>query len=183
MAHSPGAAADGRKARVIMMDMASTTLMSFAEFEQVEQGADQIELLNGELIRMAPAENSHMDICEALYNQLGHAVERLREANPGRQLGKVHMERGYRFLGEQGSWFQPDVSLTHPDQPVDRYYIGAPLIAFQVVSPSDTARHLDEKISVYLANGAPEVWLIYPDGRHAWIYDGSGAASQEDSIL
>jgi Uma2 family endonuclease len=94
MAHSPGAAADGRKARVIMMDMATTTLMSFAEFEQVEQGADQIELLNGELIRMPPAENSHMDVCEALFEKLKSAVARLRQATPDLTLGKVHMERG-----------------------------------------------------------------------------------------
>lgn len=162
-----------------MMDMATTTLMSFAEFEQVEQDADQIELLNGELIRMPPAENSHMDVCEALFEKLKSAVEHLRQATPGLKLGKVHMERGYRLLGEPASWLQPDVSLTQPDQAIDRYYLGAPLIAFEVVSASDRAPQLDDKIALYLANGAAEVWLIYPNRRHAWIYNGSGAARQE----
>ena len=66
-----------------MMDMATTTLMSFAEFEQIEQGADQLELLSGELIRMPPAENWLMDVCEALFEKLKSAVERLRQATPG----------------------------------------------------------------------------------------------------
>lgn len=162
-----------------MMDMATTTLMSFAEFEQLEQGADQIELLNGELIRMPPAEYSHMKICETLYERLKAAVERLRQASPDLIIGKVHIEMGYRLLGETTSWLQPDVSLTQPNQPIDRYYLGAPLIAFEVVSTSQRAPQLDDKVALYLTNGAAEVWLIYPNRRHAWIYNGSGTARQE----
>jgi len=86
---------------------------------------------------------------------------------------------GYYFPGEPGSWLRPGISLTHHAQPGDRYYIGAPLIAFEVVSESDTARHLNEKVSQYLANGAAEVWLIYPDQHEAWVYDGSATARHE----
>ena len=164
-------------------DMATTTLMSFAEFERLDQGPDEIELLKGELIRMPPPEDEHMNICERLYDLLKAAVERLRQVNPALRLGKVHIERGYRFPGEPASWLRPDVSLTHPDQRVDRFYIGAPLIAFEIVSASDTAPHLDEKVSEYLANGAAEVWLVYPKRRHAWVYDGSGAARQETHAI
>jgi len=163
----------------MMEDMPTTALMSFADFERLDQGADKIELLKGELIRVPPPEYEHMEICERLFESLKAAVERLRQGNPSLKLGRVHIERGYRMPGEPASWLQPDVSLTHPGQPVDRYYLGAPLIAFEVVSASATARQLDEKVSEYLANGAAEVWLIYPKRRHAWIYDGSGAARQE----
>jgi Uma2 family endonuclease len=162
--------------------MATTSPMSFAEFERVDQGPDEVELLRGELIRMPPPEDEHMNICERLFKLLDAAVERLRQANPAVRLGKVHIERGYRFP-EPASWLRPDVSLTHPDQPVDRFYIGAPLIAFEVVSASDTAPHLDEKVSEYLANGAAEAWLIYPKRRHAWVYDGSSAAHQETRAI
>lgn len=158
--------------------MATTTLMSFAEFERLDEGADQIELLKGELIRVPPPYFAHMRVCERLFKLLDPAVERLRQASPGLKLGNVHIEMGYRFAGEPASWLRPDVSLTHPDQSVDRFYQGAPLIAFEVVSESDTAPHLDEKVAEYLANGAAEVWLIYPNKRHAWVYDGSGTARQ-----
>jgi len=162
-----------------MGSMATTTLMSFAEFERLEEGADQIELLKGELIRMLPPKRAHMEICERLFEHMKSAVEHLRQATPGLRLGKVHVEMGYYFSGEPGSWLRPDVSLTHHAQPGDRYYIGAPSMAFEVVSESDTARHLNEKVSQYLAHGAAEVWLIYPDQREAWVYDGSASARHE----
>ena len=78
--------------------------------------------------------------------------------------------------GDPGSWLKPDVSLTHPDQRIDRFYIGAPLIAFEVV---ERAVRLNEKVLAYLANGAAEVWLIYPDQRNALVYDGSAAVRNE----
>jgi Uma2 family endonuclease len=164
-------------------NMATTKLTSFAEFERLDQGADEIELLKGELIRMPPPFHEHMVICERLYELLKSAVERLRQSNPALKLGRVHIEQGYWFQGEPASWLRPDVSLTHPDQPVDRFYIGAPLIALEIVSASDTAPHLDEKVSEYLANGAAEVWLIYPKRRHAWVYRASGAAHRETRAI
>jgi Uma2 family endonuclease len=158
--------------------MATTTLMSFADFERLDLGAGKTELLKGEVLHhMPPAQNDHMDVCELLFKRLDSDVGRARAA--GARLGKVHMERGYRLHGDPASWLKPDVSLTHPDQPVDRYYIGAPLIAFEIVSEFDKPTDLDEKVTQYLANGSAEVWLIYPKQRHAWIYDGSGIAREE----
>jgi Uma2 family endonuclease len=159
--------------------MATTTLMSFAEFERLDQGPDEIELLKGELIRMPPAQCSHMEICERLFELMKSAVETLRKANLGLNLGKVHIEMGYRLSTEPASWLKPDISVTHPGQPRDRFYLGAPRIAFEIVSEFDKASDLDRKVAMYLANGASEVWLIYPGERHAWVYDGSATARQE----
>jgi Uma2 family endonuclease len=111
------------------------------------------------------------------------AVERLRQADPTLNPGSVHIEMGYLFAGTPASWLRPDVSLTHPGQPSDRFYLGAPLIAFEIVSDSDTAPQLDEKVSEYFANGAAEVWLIYPNRRHAWVYASPGAARNETNSL
>jgi Uma2 family endonuclease len=163
--------------------MATTTLMSFAEFERLEEGPDHIELLKGELIRVPPPYLAHMQVCERLFELLKATVERLRQNSPGLSLGKVHIEMGYYFPGTPPSWLRPDVSLTHPEQPADRFYVGAPLIAFEVVSESDTAPQLDEKVSEFLANGSAEVWLIYPSQRHAWVYDGSGAARNQGRAI
>jgi len=159
--------------------MATTTLMSFAEFEQLEEDFEDLELLNGELIRMPFAQVSHMETCEGLFKRLDSAVELLRQASPDLKFGKVHIEMGYRFPGKPGSWLKPDVSLTHPNQPIDRFYIGAPLIAFEVVSHSERAVRLNEKVLAYLANGAAEVWLIYPDQRNALVHDGSATVRNE----
>ena len=159
--------------------MATTTLMSFAEFEQLEEDFEDLELLNGELIRVPFAQVSQVETCEGLFKRLDSAVELLRLNSPDLNLGKVYMEMGYRFPGKPGSGLRPDVSLTHPNQTIDRFYIGAPLIAFEVVSQSERAVRLNEKVLAYLANGAAEVWLIYPDQRNAWVYDGSAIVRNE----
>jgi Uma2 family endonuclease len=163
--------------------MATTTMMSLAEFERLEQGPDQIELLKGELVRMPPPQRAHMEIARRLFKLLDPAVEgRLRE-QPAINLGTVFFEMGYLLSRNPASWLRPDVSLNHPDQEGDRYFTGAPLIVFEVVSESDTAPQLDEKVSEYLAGGAGEVWLIYPNRRHAWVYDGSASARHETSAI
>lgn len=163
--------------------MATTTLISFAEFERLDFGADQVELLRGEVIRLPPPYALHMFACERLFELLKAAVEELRKSQPGFRVGRVHMEMGYRMGEEPPSWLRPDVSLTHPEQPLANFYLGAPLIAFEVVSEYDRAPDLNEKVAVYLANGAAEVWLIYPRNRDAWVYDGSGTARQETRAI
>jgi Uma2 family endonuclease len=147
--------------------MGTPTLMSFAEFEQLPSGPEQLELLKGELIQFPPAQNSHMDGSEGLYRRLAA----WRESNPAINVGLVHIERGYLISTEPPSWLQPDVSITHPNQLKDRrYYLGAPLVAFEVVSEYDTAKQIQSKVHVYLDNGAKEVWVLYPDLHEAWVY-------------
>jgi Uma2 family endonuclease len=159
--------------------MSTTTLMSLEQFERLDQGADHIELLRGELIRLPPAQRHHNEFRESLYDFLKAAVERCRRANPDQRLGKVHIEMGYLLSSDPRSWLQPDVSLTHPDQPGTRYYEGAPLMAFEIVSEFDTAKQLEGKVEAYMAHGSAEVWVIYPETRHAWVYLGrSDSATQ-----
>ena len=159
--------------------MTATTLTTFEEFERLDFGADDVQLLKGVVIRMPPPADEHMEICERLFEHVKEAVERVREANPSLNLGRVHMERGYKLNTDPPSWLRPDVSITHPNQPKAKFLVGAPLMVFNIVSPSQSASDLEEEVSEYLANGAAEVWLFYPKNRHAWVYEPSGAARLE----
>jgi Uma2 family endonuclease len=49
---------------------------------------------------------------------------------------------------------------------------GAPELAIEVVSPSDTASHLKAKVDAYIANGSQSVWVVYPDARSLMVYTG-----------
>ena len=158
--------------------MGTTTLISFAEFERLEEGPDQIELLKGELIQMPAPQREHMDVCHRLYDPLKAAVTRLKETEQNVLLGNVYIEMGYLLSGEPRSWLRPDVSLTHRQQPGDRYYEGAPLMVFEVVSESDSARGLEGKVAAYLADGAEAVWVIYPTTRNAWVYERSSRSAR-----
>jgi Uma2 family endonuclease len=167
----------------IMEDMGTTTLMSFAEFELLEWGADDLELLKGELIRLPPPQRNHMQICEQLFRLLDAALERWKCANSEVRIGELHIEMGYKITSKPPSWLRPDLSLTHPDQPGERYYEGAPLVAFEVFSEYDTATRMDKKVATYLAHGAAEVWVIYPEARHAWVHRDAAAATRETEAI
>jgi Uma2 family endonuclease len=163
--------------------MGTTTLMSLQEFERLDE-PNELELLKGELLRMPPPQFRHMSICEQLYKLLDAAVDRLRKSDPDIAPGPAHMEMGYYFPGDPPSWLRPDVSIAHRDQLLGRYYEGAPLIAFEIVSESDTAAALESKVSEYLAHGGAEVWVIYPETRHAWVYaHGASSARRETQAV
>ena len=53
-------------------------------------------------------------------------------------------------------------------------YRGAPDLAVEVVSPSDTALDVNRKVEQYLRAGATSVWVLYPDTRHVMVYRRSG---------
>jgi Uma2 family endonuclease len=160
--------------------MATTTLMSFAEFERLDAGADHLELLKGELVRVPPPYADHMEIVERLYEALKAAIESCRGAE---RMGKVHVEMGYLLASSPPSWLRPDVSLTFADQNRDRFYLGAPLIAFEVVSDHDRAEDLDAKAAEYLFHGSQEVWLVYPKTRHALVFQPGGVIRQESKAV
>jgi Uma2 family endonuclease len=50
----------------------------------------------------------------------------------------------------------------------------APEICGEVVSPSNSAKELREKIDGYLAAGAEEVWVVYPQSKRCEFYGKQG---------
>lgn len=50
------------------------------------------------------------------------------------------------------------------------WFAGAPMLAVEVVSPSNTAKDTQMKVKEYLEAGALEVWLVYPDTRTVYVY-------------
>jgi Uma2 family endonuclease len=156
--------------------------MTFEEFERLPDGPEDLELLEGELIEMPPPECSHMEGAEGLSRLLYAALEQWSPAEKvAAKLGKVHMEMGYLLTSDPRSWLRPDVSITHLNQPKGKYYEGAPLMVFEVVSAEDRAGKLAKKVQLFLRYGAQEVWLIYPEMRDAYIYKpGVAAALHEE---
>ena len=138
--------------------MIATSSMSFAEFEQLPDAPGKRELIDGELIELPPARLSH--------NTLAHNFHRL--LLQALNVPSIWIEMGYRI---RGGWFQPDVSISYPEQQIaNDYYIGAPLLAIEILSPSNTAGQLDRKLALYFEEGAGEVWVINPQHRTMTVY-------------
>jgi Uma2 family endonuclease len=139
--------------------MGTTTLLTFEEFERLPDEPGKLELLDGDLIRMPPPELDHMEIAHRLYDLLKPVL--------ASGLGRPYIETGYQ-IGD--NWVVPDVSITHPAQGRTKYLQGAPALAIEVVSPSNTAQALDRKRKLYLENGGVEVWVVYPKTESVFVF-------------
>jgi Uma2 family endonuclease len=51
---------------------------------------------------------------------------------------------------------------------------GAPDLAVQVISPSDSIRQLMRKVKQYFAAGTHTVWIVYPDEQEVQVLEASG---------
>jgi Uma2 family endonuclease len=147
----------------------ATELLTFEEFVALPEGEPgKDELLEGEWIHMHPPKQKHNNIATRFLFRLTSLVEFLKLGGFAQQIGNVHMETGYRFGGN--SWLRPDVSITRLDQALGDYYEGAPLVAIEIISDSNSAVKVDRKIQNYLQNGAQEVWVAYPESHYVLTY-------------
>lgn len=152
---------------------ATTTLLTFEEFEQLPDQPGKRELLKGELIELPPAEFRHNNIGQEIFLRLYAALMAAHARGEALELGAVYHEMGYKLASN--AYVQPDVSITHAGQAVEKYLGGAPAIAIEVVSPSNTAEALDSKTELYFQFGAREVWRVYPKTRHVVVHTAGSA--------
>ena len=162
--------------------MGARTLLTFEEFEKFQNDGKKHELIQGEHITLPPPKFRHSRVQQDLQDALRPYV---REHS----LGDVYIEAGFKLSSD--TWLQPDVSfvrsspikLTDPGS----YLQGAPALAIEVASESDTAAQLDLKLELYFAHGAEEVWVIYPQTRRIRVHGPGGTsrtmASQMESSL
>ncbi len=91
------------------------------------------------------------------------------------------LPRGDVFSGEAGFRFSPtssvgvDVAYAPPEVVAaqdddEALIIGVPLLAVEILSPSDKHEETTEKVEVYLAAGVKLVWLVDPDFRTVQVF-------------
>jgi Uma2 family endonuclease len=151
--------------------MAATTLLTSDQFlalpEEFDQHGNRIkdELIGGEVVKMAFASLPH----DLIKNQIHAMLLRYFDSRP--ELGLLSLVEIGTHLSDYDA-FMPDVSVVKrsrlPGQ--TRIFQGAPEIAIEVVSPTDTAKHLKRKIDAYLEGGAKSVWVVYPEARSVEVY-------------
>jgi len=131
--------------------MSVFTLLSEEEFLNLPDSAGKQELLDGELIELPPATDSHDELAKRIAALLETVVPRSR----------VWVETAYRLTAQK--WLKPDISVSWPEQQVvNDWKQSAPLFAVEVASRGNTPEELEKKRVLYLDNAAAEVWVIYP---------------------
>jgi Uma2 family endonuclease len=119
-------------------------MLTFEEFEQLPDQPGKQELIRGELIEMPPADYQHHVIAHRIYDLLQAALEQAHARGEAAELGRVFHEMGYLLSGVH--WLQPDVSVTHAGQRVEKYLTGAPAIAIEVILPANTVKRIARKV-------------------------------------
>ncbi|SPE38149.1 conserved hypothetical protein [Candidatus Sulfopaludibacter sp. SbA6] len=154
--------------------MSTKTLLSLEQFTQLPDDDTRHELDEGELIEMPCPKFRHSRVGKRFYDAI--MVYLLDRSSQGTPLGDVFSETAYhlKHSGGEDTVRVPDVSYMDYNRAAkadpDSYIQGAPALAVEVVSPSDTAQQLARKVAQYLAAGAALVWVAYPESREVHVF-------------
>lgn len=128
------------------------------------------ELMKGELIKVSPLPgHEHGLIAMNIAGPLHVYVKT-------KNLGKVYAaETGFLLEQNPDTVRAADISFVRRDRIekagiVQGYWIGAPDLAAEVVSPSDTVRRIEGKVAQWLESGARTVWVISPKMHTVIVY-------------
>jgi Uma2 family endonuclease len=134
-------------------------LMTADELLALPRGEFRYELVNGELKKMSPAGQKHGRIIVRLTEPLAKHV---RE----NKLGQVYaVETGFKLKSNPDTVLAADIAFVRKDRlevlgEIEGYWPGAPDLAVEVNSPSDTVREVERKVMEWLEFGSRLVWVV-----------------------
>jgi Uma2 family endonuclease len=128
------------------------------------------ELIKGELVKVSPPPGHEHGL--VAMNLAGPLYEYVKK----HQLGNVYAaETGYLLEQNPDTVRAADVSFIRRERiekagRIRRYWIGAPDLAVEVNSPSDTVGRIKGKVGQWLENGVRLLWIVSPKMRSVTIY-------------
>ncbi|MGA2741020.1 MAG: Uma2 family endonuclease [Bryobacteraceae bacterium] len=77
----------------------------------------------------------------------------------------------------------PDVCVLRRDQPIEPVFTQPPLICIEILSKDDSLRNLQERVGEYLKFGVPNVWILDPVLRKAYVCSQTGFQEPDGGML
>lgn len=133
------------------------------------------ELVKGELRRkrdphsMSPTGFKHGAIVARL---TGALVQHIETHNLGEVTGA---ETGFKLASNPDTVRAPDIGFVRLEripagELTEKFWPGAPDLAVEVISPSDTLYEVDEKVEDYPAVGVRLIWIVNPKKRTVIVH-------------
>lgn len=138
------------------------------EFMALPDDGRHYELVNGELVDLGNSGMEHGNIGAYLSGLLDLYVR-------SHKLG-VTCDSSTAFSMKTGNKRSPDVSfvakmrLKGLKRLPKGFFVGAPNLAVEILSPNNTIEEIHIKIVEYFENGSRLVWVIHPDEQYVLIY-------------
>ncbi|MFN0052304.1 MAG: Uma2 family endonuclease [Planctomycetales bacterium] len=147
----------------------STGLLTAEDLWNLPAEEGRFELVRGELRCMSPSGFDHGAVTINLSSPLAAHVK-------SQGLGVVvAAETGFILERDPDTVRAPDIGfvgkekLSAANRPL-KFWIGAPDLAVETMSPHDTVREVDEKPQEWLAAGTALVWVINPRQKIVTVY-------------
>jgi Uma2 family endonuclease len=145
----------------------------------------RFEIVQGSLLMMSPASPAHGEYAALL------AAALIAHVYPCK-LGRVYVsEPGFKLQSAPTETIRaPDVAFISspripPKEQQQGFWALAPDLVIEIVSPSETASTVQEKVRDYLAAGTRLLWLVYPGTSSVLEYQATGPIRQygiDDSL-
>lgn len=166
-----------------MAAVEATPLMTTEQLLAMPDDGVERWLIRGQLREYPPANGSLKGNAMTVRNRwhsrilirVGYLLENWRQGQPEPRGLVLGGEAGVRLARDPDStvgvdvvYISAEVASRNPD---DTTLIdGVPILAVEILSPSDTHDQINEKIDDYLSAGVPLVWIIDPRRRTVTIY-------------
>jgi Uma2 family endonuclease len=178
------------------MDFMVTTAQrtTLDEFMALPEDGYRHELVRGEITCMPPPKGGHgrleLKLGAAIYNYLeeraaalGWREERATDS-PDLLVGSARVgEVGVRFQLREGepqvrgldiAYFSPDQVTRFFDALENDYAPEMPVLVAEIISPSESAAYIEEKVRDCIVGGAKLIWLVFPRTRTVRIVTPDG---------
>ena len=155
------------------MSTATKTWMTTEEMLALPDDGVERELICGEL-RERPMTRRNRKHSRST-SRIAHLLEAWLEARPEPRGEVLAGEAGMRLardpdttVGIDVAYISPELARATPEGA--RFPDGVPILAVEILSPTDKHEETVEKLESYLSAGVPLVWIVDPDMRTVTVY-------------
>ncbi|MEA2206398.1 MAG: hypothetical protein QOE77_3174 [Blastocatellia bacterium] len=151
------------------MSTVADKILTAEDLLKLPRGTFRYELIEGELKQMSPAGHKHGKIIVRLTAPLAKHVQ-------DNMLGEVYAaETGFKLRSNPDTVRAADIAFIRKDRveavgDTDGYWLGAPDLAVEVVSPSDKVGDVEIKVGEWLEFGTHLVWTVSPSLKTVTVY-------------
>jgi len=142
---------------------------TYADYKEwdLDEG-ERFELLNGEAFAMSAPSAKHQMILGELFAQ----IHVFLKGKPCKIFpAPFDVRLFYRADGKDDTVVQPDISVICDRQKIGPEGCrGAPDFVVEILSPSNSAIEMQQKLELYRESGVKELWIIDPENNLLTVY-------------